>query len=59
MTKIKVTQTSSRNGCTLRQRRTLDALGLKKMHHKVIHDATPQILGMLRKVQHLIKTEEL
>jgi len=58
MTKIKVTQTGSRNGCTQRQRKTLDALGLKKMHHTVEHDATPQILGMVNKVHHLVKFEK-
>ncbi|PIY02590.1 MAG: 50S ribosomal protein L30, partial [Bacteroidetes bacterium CG_4_10_14_3_um_filter_31_20] len=46
------------NGCTQRQRKTLDALGLKKMHHTVEHDATPQILGMVNKVHHLVKFEK-
>lgn len=58
MSKIKVTQTGSRSGCTQRQRKTLDALGLKKMHHVVEHEATPQILGMVEKVHHLVKFEE-
>ncbi len=58
MAKIKVTQIGGRSGCTQRQRKTLDALGLKKMHHTVEHEATPQILGMVEKVHHLVKFEE-
>ena len=59
MAKVKITQTGSRSGCTARQRRTFDALGLKKMHHTVELEATPQILGMVRKLHHLLKCEEI
>jgi large subunit ribosomal protein L30 len=59
MKKIKVTQIRSGIGRPLRQKNTLVALGLRKMHHSVEHEATPQILGMVRKVQHLVKVEEL
>jgi large subunit ribosomal protein L30 len=37
---------------------TLQALGLKKLNNPVEHEATPQILGMVRKVSHLVKVEE-
>jgi large subunit ribosomal protein L30 len=43
----------------LRQKRTLEALGLRKMHHSVEKEATPQILGMVEKVQHLVSIEEI
>jgi len=59
MKKIRVTQTASGIGQTLRQKRTLEALGLKRIRHSVEHDATPQILGMCRKVEHLVKVEEI
>jgi large subunit ribosomal protein L30 len=59
MTKIKITQIRSGIGRPLRQKRTLQALGIKKMQHSVEHEATPQILGMVRKIQHLVKVEEL
>ncbi|MDL2262337.1 50S ribosomal protein L30 [Bacteroidales bacterium OttesenSCG-928-I21] len=59
MTKIKVTQIKSKIGSTARQKRTLEALGIKKMNTPVEHDATPQVLGMVEKVRHLVKTEEI
>jgi large subunit ribosomal protein L30 len=59
MTKIKITQIRSGIGRPLRQKRTLQALGIKKMQHSVEHEATPQILGMVHKIQHLVKVEEI
>jgi large subunit ribosomal protein L30 len=59
MKKIRITQIRSGIGRPLRQKRTLIALGLRKMHQTVEKDATPQILGMVDKVQHLIKFEEV
>jgi len=59
MKKIKVTQVRSGIGRPLRQKRTLQALGLRKMHHSVEKEATPQILGMVAKVSHLVTVEEL
>lgn len=59
MAKIKVTQIKSRIGSTVRQKRTLDALGLKKLHNPKVHEATPQVMGMVEKVRHLVKTEEV
>ena len=57
MAKIKITQTVSKIHTTERQKRTLEALGLRKVHASVIVEATPQILGMVAKVQHLVTTE--
>jgi large subunit ribosomal protein L30 len=54
MNKIKIKQVKSRIGRPKDQRRTLDALGLRKMNAVVEHNATPQILGMVNKVSHLI-----
>jgi large subunit ribosomal protein L30 len=59
MAKIKITQTRSRIGSTLRQKNTLDALGLTKLNKSVELEGTPQILGMVDKVNHLVKVEKL
>ena len=59
MGKIKVTQVKSRIGQTVRQKATLDALGLTKMHKTVEHEATPQIMGMVGKISHLVNVEEV
>ncbi|NJK86009.1 MAG: 50S ribosomal protein L30 [Bacteroidales bacterium] len=59
MAKIKIKYTKSKIGSTERQKRTLDALGLKKLNSTVEVEATPQILGMVTKVQHLVQVEEL
>jgi large subunit ribosomal protein L30 len=58
MTKIKITQIRSRIGSSKRQKRTLDALGLKKIRSTVEKEATPQIMGMVNKVRHLVLIEE-
>jgi large subunit ribosomal protein L30 len=54
MAKIKIKQTRSAINRTSRQKATIKALGLKKLNQVVEHEATPQILGMVRKVQHLV-----
>ena len=54
MDKIKIKQVKSRIGRIKDLRKTLDALGLRKMNAVVEHNATPQILGMIKKVSHLI-----
>jgi large subunit ribosomal protein L30 len=59
MAKIKITQVKSVIDRPERQKRTVAALGLKKMNASVEVEATPQILGMVTKVNHLIKVEEL
>jgi large subunit ribosomal protein L30 len=59
MKKIKVTQVKSVIDRSERQKRTMIALGLKKMNATVEVEATPQVLGMVNKVSHLVKVEEL
>lgn len=58
MGKITITQVRSAINRPQRQKETIKALGIKKLHNPVEHEATPQILGMVRKVSHLIKVEE-
>lgn len=59
MKKIKVTQIKSVIDRSERQKKTMKALGLRKMNASVEVIATPQILGMVTKVNHLIRVEEL
>ena len=59
MTKVKITQVKSKIGSDKRQKRTLEALGIKKMHNPVVVEATPQIKGMITKVRHLVTVEEI
>jgi large subunit ribosomal protein L30 len=54
MSKVKIKQVRSRIGRPKDQKLTLDALGLRKMNRVVEHEATPQIMGMINKVKHLI-----
>ena len=58
MAKIKVKKVKSAINRTKRQKWTLLALGLKKIGQVVEHDATPNILGMVKKVEHLVSMEE-
>jgi large subunit ribosomal protein L30 len=58
-TKIKITQTKSAIGYNVKQKRTLEALGLRKLNHSVVQTNTPQIQGMITKVQHLVAVEEV
>ena len=58
MAKIKVTQVKSVIKKPQNQKRTLEALGLKRIGQVVEHDDTPNILGMINKVKHLVSTEE-
>lgn len=57
MAKIRIKQIKSKINSTKRQKRTLEALGIKKMHQVVEHEGTPQILGMVNKVNHLLSVE--
>ncbi|MDL2227987.1 50S ribosomal protein L30 [Bacteroidales bacterium OttesenSCG-928-K03] len=59
MEKIKVTQVRSVIGRPKKQKLTMIALGLTKMNKTVEHNATPQILGMIDKVRHLVKIENV
>ncbi|WP_416448421.1 50S ribosomal protein L30 [Leeuwenhoekiella sp. A2] len=58
MAKIKVTKVKSAINRTQNQKRTLEALGLKKIGQVVEHENTPNILGMINKVNHLVSVEE-
>ncbi|MFL2588234.1 MAG: 50S ribosomal protein L30 [Flavobacteriaceae bacterium TMED121] len=58
MTKIKVTQVKSSIKRMQSQKRTLEALGLRGIGKEVIHENTPNIMGMINKVKHLVKTTE-
>ena len=59
MKKVKIRQVKSVIGRKPNQRRTIKALGLKRINSVVEHKATPPILGMIRTVSHLIEVEEL
>ncbi len=59
MTKLRITQVRSAINRPARQKKTLVAFGLKKLHRSKEVEATPQILGMIEKVKHLLKVEEI
>ena len=59
MKKLKITKVKSVIDRPERQKRTMEALGLRKVNSSVELEATPQILGMVRKVTHLVKVEEI
>ncbi|TFH39592.1 MAG: 50S ribosomal protein L30 [Bacteroidia bacterium] len=59
MARIRVTQVRSRIGRPERQKRTLEALGLRKINQSVEHEATPQIIGMVKAISHLVRVEEI
>ena len=59
MKKIKITQVKSVIDRSERQKRTMIALGLKKMNASVEVEATPAIIGMVRKVNHLVAVENI
>ncbi|MCG7281538.1 50S ribosomal protein L30 [Chryseobacterium taklimakanense] len=58
MATIKVKQVRSAIGRTKTQKKTLEALGLKKLHQVVEHEATPAVLGMVAAVRHLVEVQE-
>jgi large subunit ribosomal protein L30 len=57
--KLKITQIRSTIGRVERQKKTIKALGIKKLYQSVVHKDTPQIRGMIEKVKHLVKVEEI
>lgn len=59
MAKLRITQKKSTIGCKKDQIDTIKALGLKKIRSVVEHEDTPQIRGMIDKVSHLVKFEEI
>ena len=59
MAKIRITQTRSTIDRPKKQKATMTALGLRKINHSIEVEGTPQIMGMVNKVSHLIKVEEV
>jgi len=59
MAKIKITQIKSVIDRSERQKKTVEALGLLKINHSVEVEATPAIIGMVRKVNHLVAVENI
>ncbi|WP_322806977.1 50S ribosomal protein L30 [Thermanaerothrix sp.] len=56
---LRITWVKSAIGYSERQKATIRALGLRRLNQTVIHEDTPAIRGMLRKVNHLVKIEEV
>jgi large subunit ribosomal protein L30 len=59
MARVKVTYVRSVIGQKPDQERTVQALGLRRLHQTVEHEDSPQLRGMVHKVRHLVKVEEL
>ena len=59
MAKLKITQVISKNGETRRQKENLRCLGIRRMHQTVEVEKNPVSLGMVAKVAHLVKVEEI
>jgi large subunit ribosomal protein L30 len=59
MGKIRIRQVRSAINRIERQKRTIRALGIRRLGQAVVHDDTPQIRGMIRAVQHLVEVEEV
>ena len=59
MKKIRITQIKSKIGRPERQKRILEALGIRKLNQSVEHVANGPIMGMVEKVRHLVKVEEI
>ena len=57
--KLKITLVRSPIGQKPNTRKTVEALGLRKLHHSVIQKDTPPILGMIKTAQHLVEVEEI
>jgi large subunit ribosomal protein L30 len=57
--KLKITWKRSAIGRPPVQRATVTALGLRRLHHTVVHEATPQVKGMVRSIIHLLEVEEV
>ena len=59
MSPLKITQTRSVIGSLKEHKRTVRSLGLKRIRDSRVHEDTPQIRGMIRKVSHLVRVEEV
>jgi large subunit ribosomal protein L30 len=57
--KVKITQTRSLSGRIQRHRDTIRALGIRRMHQSVVHEETPQIRGMIKAIEFMVKVEEV
>ncbi|KPJ60949.1 MAG: 50S ribosomal protein L30 [Latescibacteria bacterium DG_63] len=57
--KLRITQIRSSIGRQKDQGVTVRTLGIRRLHHSVVHDDTPQIRGMITKVRHLVRVEEI
>ena len=58
MAKVKIKQVRSAINRSQRQKRTIEALGLKKLNQVIEKEATPQVMGMIKKVSHLVEIVE-
>ncbi len=58
MAQLKITQVKSTIDRSVKQKRTMEALGLRRMHRTVVKNDTPEIRGMVRVVAHLVRVEE-
>ena len=58
MPKLNITQVRSLIRRSAKQKDTIKALGLRRMHQTVTHEDTPQVRGMIDKVRHLVSIEE-
>ncbi|OPL19943.1 MAG: 50S ribosomal protein L30 [Candidatus Aegiribacteria sp. MLS_C] len=56
---LRITQVKSAIGRQIAQKRTLEALGIRKLNQTVVHLDTPQIRGMINRVAHLLEVEEV
>lgn len=59
MAKLEIKQIKSRINCPAVQKRTLDALGLRKMNQVVVKEDNPSMRGMIKAVHHLVEVKEL
>jgi large subunit ribosomal protein L30 len=57
--KLKITQIRSTIGRVKKQKETIRALGIRKLHRGVVHKDTPQIRGMIETVKHLVEVEDI
>jgi large subunit ribosomal protein L30 len=57
--KVKITQIRGLSGRIQRHRDTIRALGIRKLNHSVVHEETPQIRGMIKAVEFMVKVEEV
>ena len=56
--KLRIRQIRSASGMEVTQKRTVEALGIRRLHQEVVHVDTPQIRGMIFKIRHLLEVEE-